>query len=73
MRRICPVCGRPVAYRREKPLPKDFPFCSERCRLIDLGKWLDGEYSISRPLTPTEKLEEMERGTAQREDGREGD
>ena len=23
-----------------------FPFCSERCRLLDLGKWLDGEYRV---------------------------
>ena len=24
-----------------------FPFCSQRCKLLDLGKWLDGNYSIS--------------------------
>jgi endogenous inhibitor of DNA gyrase (YacG/DUF329 family) len=28
----------------------DFPFCSERCRLIDLGKWASGEYVISSPV-----------------------
>jgi endogenous inhibitor of DNA gyrase (YacG/DUF329 family) len=28
------------------------PFCSKRCRLIDLGKWLDGEHAISEPLRP---------------------
>jgi len=26
------------------------PFCSERCRLIDLGKWASGEYVISSPI-----------------------
>lgn len=26
------------------------PFCSKRCRLIDLGKWLGGEHTISEPL-----------------------
>lgn len=26
------------------------PFCSERCRLIDLGAWLDEKYSIPAPL-----------------------
>jgi endogenous inhibitor of DNA gyrase (YacG/DUF329 family) len=25
---------------------QDFPFCSERCKLADLGKWLDGDYAI---------------------------
>jgi endogenous inhibitor of DNA gyrase (YacG/DUF329 family) len=28
------------------------PFCSRRCRLIDLGKWLGGEHVISEPLRP---------------------
>ena len=28
------------------------PFCSERCKLIDLGKWFNGENAISEPLKP---------------------
>jgi len=45
----CPTCGRQVHYgRRESP---HFPFCSERCKLVDLGKWLDGEHKISEPLS----------------------
>lgn len=28
------------------------PFCSKRCRLMDLGKWLGGEHAISEPLRP---------------------
>jgi uncharacterized protein len=28
------------------------PFCSKRCRLIDLGRWLGGEHVISEPLRP---------------------
>ena len=40
----CPVCKKPV----ESSAP-DFPFCSERCRLIDLGKWASGAYVISSP------------------------
>ncbi len=35
----CPVCGRPS--RRESR-----PFCSERCRQVDLGRWLSGGYAI---------------------------
>jgi endogenous inhibitor of DNA gyrase (YacG/DUF329 family) len=48
----CPTCKRRVRIRREDPatLPRFFPFCSERCKLIDLGAWLDANYRIpSRP------------------------
>ena len=34
----CPTCGKPVAWGPES---RWRPFCSERCRLIDLGEWLD--------------------------------
>lgn len=44
----CPTCKKPVP--RKDP---DFPFCSERCRLIDLGKWASDEYVISSPITDT--------------------
>lgn len=30
------------------------PFCSHRCKMIDLGKWLEGEHRISEPLDSTE-------------------
>jgi len=32
-----------------KNTDSEFPFCSERCRLIDLGKWASGGYVISSP------------------------
>ncbi len=32
------------------------PFCSERCRMIDLGRWLDEKYSL--PLNPDDESEE---------------
>jgi hypothetical protein len=41
----CPTCRKLVLC--DEP---DFPFCSERCRLIDLGKWASGGYVISTPL-----------------------
>ncbi|MFO0600030.1 MAG: DNA gyrase inhibitor YacG [Myxococcaceae bacterium] len=40
----CPTCKRAVLTRPENPC---FPFCGERCRAIDLGKWLGGEYRIA--------------------------
>ena len=41
----CPTCKKDVPTE-EDARPKDFPFCSERCRLLDLQKWLTGEYRI---------------------------
>jgi endogenous inhibitor of DNA gyrase (YacG/DUF329 family) len=37
----CPICGQPVAPRAQNAA---FPLCTERCRLIDLGRWLGEEY-----------------------------
>ena len=39
----CPTCRRSVPWRPENPFR---PFCSERCRLIDLGAWAEGERYI---------------------------
>lgn len=44
----CPICKTAV-----KKTTADFPFCSERCRLIDLGKWASGAYVISSPIHDT--------------------
>ena len=41
----CPICQAVVA--REIAT---FPFCSPRCKLIDLGRWIKGDYVISRPI-----------------------
>jgi endogenous inhibitor of DNA gyrase (YacG/DUF329 family) len=38
---LCPICKKPVAEAAENSF---FPFCSDRCKLIDLGRWLDGKY-----------------------------
>lgn len=40
----CSICKRRVAY--DGPLPRLFPFCSERCRMVDLGNWFRGEYFV---------------------------
>jgi endogenous inhibitor of DNA gyrase (YacG/DUF329 family) len=41
----CPICRKPVQLN--DPF---IPFCSERCKLIDLGNWSSGKYVISSPL-----------------------
>jgi tRNA threonylcarbamoyladenosine biosynthesis protein TsaE len=45
----CTNCGREVA-----PQAPTVPFCCERCRLVDLGRWFGGAYTISRHLEPDE-------------------
>lgn len=42
----CPTCGKPVAWTPDSTWR---PFCSRRCRLIDLGDWLDESHRISDP------------------------
>ncbi|WP_146404059.1 DNA gyrase inhibitor YacG [Planctomycetes bacterium CA13] len=39
---VCPTCG--VAFRFEETVTP--PFCSNRCQLIDLGRWLDEEIGV---------------------------
>ena len=41
----CPICKKSVADEGADR-PAAYPFCSERCKLIDLGRWLDGKYQI---------------------------
>ena len=43
----CPTCSKPVVWASTS---RWRPFCSERCRLIDLGDWLDENHRISEPL-----------------------
>jgi endogenous inhibitor of DNA gyrase (YacG/DUF329 family) len=38
----CPICRKEVPFGAP-----EMPFCSERCRLIDLGKWAEEEYRIA--------------------------
>lgn len=51
MRVKCPKCGREVEYSGNEYRP----FCSERCKLLDLGAWADEEYSL--PAEPSEMTE----------------
>jgi endogenous inhibitor of DNA gyrase (YacG/DUF329 family) len=41
----CPICKEPLPAE-----PAYAPFCSKRCKQIDLGKWLGGDYAITRPV-----------------------
>jgi endogenous inhibitor of DNA gyrase (YacG/DUF329 family) len=48
MRHRCPVCRKVIdrALREQGRREGFYPFCSQRCKLIDLGQWLDGRYRI---------------------------
>lgn len=48
----CPICKKEV-----KLGSPDFPFCSERCRIIDLGNWASEKYVISTPVKPGDLTE----------------
>ena len=41
----CPQCGKEMEWDTRNPFR---PFCSERCRLIDLGKWANEEYRVEQ-------------------------
>lgn len=59
-RMTCPIC------EKELPVEVDgdsaiFPFCSRNCKLVDLNRWMNGEYFMSEKLDPERMLEEMSR------------
>jgi uncharacterized protein len=40
----CPICNKPVETFPKNP---SFPFCDERCKLVDLGNWLGDRYRVN--------------------------
>lgn len=56
----CPTCRALVSVGSE-----DAPFCSDRCRRIDLGKWASGAYKITSPILDPDLLEELEHAQQQ--------
>jgi endogenous inhibitor of DNA gyrase (YacG/DUF329 family) len=64
----CPTCRTLVLGGDE-----NFPFCSDRCRLIDLGKWASGAYVIATPITDPEQIENLQSAKAPKDlDAEEG-
>ncbi len=47
----CPTCRTPAKPREENPA---FPFCSPRCRAVDLGRWFSGGYVVPGRVTERE-------------------
>lgn len=55
MKLKCPICGKPA----DSELQAEFPFCSERCKDVDLGNWATERYVISEPAFDEEALEKL--------------
>jgi len=53
----CPRCRKEFAYASSAFRP----FCCEKCRLLDLGRWLDGSYAVA-----AQNLSEQEKGELER-------
>lgn len=70
----CPTCGKEIEYSSANPWR---PFCSERCKFIDLGEWasdgyvIEGDPGSADRMTP-EELESVARYTAEREERKGG-
>jgi len=50
----CPICKKPTSWQ-DNPFR---PFCGERCKLVDLGKWADGSYAVAAEPAPSVLPEE---------------
>ena len=54
MKHQCPICRRPT----DSETDADFPFCSDRCRLTDLGNWATEKYVVSSPVFEEEESDD---------------
>ncbi len=54
MKHKCPICKKPT----DSELHAEFPFCSERCRMDDLGAWASEKYVVSEPIFTEDDLDE---------------
>lgn len=51
--RTCPICGSSMPGNwQDYP---DYPFCSKRCRLVDLGRWLNEDYRVPEPQSDDDR------------------
>ena len=55
----CPICRKPT----DSATDPDFPFCGERCRLLDLGNWASEKYKVSEAVIDESTPEPPERTT----------
>jgi len=61
MKRRCPICKTPTDSEQHA----EFPFCSERCCMRDLGNWASEKYVVSEPVFDADELEAEGKSSAQ--------
>ena len=54
----CPICKSELSAAAATQ-SKDFPFCSSRCREVDLLRWSDGKYAIVEPISADKLAEKI--------------
>ena len=59
----CPICKKAIASGAPRASNAAFPFCSARCRQVDLGNWLSESYRV--PAEPSETEDEGEDAAVQ--------
>ncbi len=64
---VCPTCDKALTVERPAQAPYR-PFCCERCKLVDLGRWFDGTYVTSEPAGPEDMEEALGEDGAQAHD-----
>jgi endogenous inhibitor of DNA gyrase (YacG/DUF329 family) len=57
MEHICPICKKPTDSEKDS----EFPFCSERCRMLDLGAWSAEKYVVCDPIFDEEEIPDVDR------------
>ena len=63
----CPICSKAYAIAALGDLPS-FPFCSSRCRLVDVGRWIDGKYVIPGPSVSRKQADEHDESASDEAD-----
>jgi endogenous inhibitor of DNA gyrase (YacG/DUF329 family) len=57
----CPTCGKKGVWTKDNSVR---PFCSERCKLIDLGKWADEKHRVpGEPVNPGDELSDEDKNS----------
>ena len=62
MRHKCPICKKVIdgVLQEQSRREKFYPFCSQRCKWIDLGRWIDGDYRIITELKQADDEQKTE-------------
>jgi uncharacterized protein len=62
MSATCPICKKPLVFAGETERKRLMPFCSARCKLIDLGDWMSDKYRVPSSERPDDTEARPDRG-----------